>query len=185
MKAADILSKFSMEGVAIKSYCSASDDELLMVLDWRNDPEIRKFMFTTDEIKVSEHLEYARGLEGREDRFYFIVIREGTYIGSIAVTEADYRNKSTFLGIYARPDEAIKGAGQTLMHAICKIVFDAMEFHSLRLEVLESNERAIRFYEKFGFKTDGVLREVYSKQGIYENVLIMSMLEREYRGRYE
>jgi len=185
MKASDITQKFSMDGVVVKSYCQSNDDELMMVLNWRNDPDIRKYMFTTDEIQVEEHFAFARGLADREDRFYFIVLNDGVYLGSIAITEVDYRNSSAYLGIYARPDNVIKGAGQILMHSICKIVFDVMDLHSLRLEVLESNNRAVAFYEKFGFRTDGILREVYAKKGVYENVIIMSILQKEYRGLYD
>ena len=45
----------------------------------------------------------------------------------------------------------------------------------------ESNKRAIRFYEKFGFRREGVfLEHIREKDGTYENLVWMSILNREF-----
>lgn len=174
MKAVDIQKEFSMNGVSIRSYCSASEEELMMVLEWRNSPEIRRHMFTTEEILLEDHLAYSRELKDREDLFYFIVLFEGEPLGAVSITDIDYESRSTYLGIYARPDNPRKGAGTILMKVICRIVFDIMKFENLKLKVLETNERATGFYYKFGF----------NKIGEEDSVLEMEIKADRYREIY-
>lgn len=58
--------------------------------------------------------------------------------------------------------------------------FQVKKWHRIELRVLEYNHRAIRCYEKCGFK-DGVLRENAYIEGKYCSDIVMSILEREYK----
>jgi len=49
-------------------------------------------------------------------------------------------------------------------------------FKRIQLEVLRSNERAISFYEKLGFKIEGVKRKAVQRDdGSYDDTLIMAL----------
>jgi RimJ/RimL family protein N-acetyltransferase len=45
---------------------------------------------------------------------------------------------------------------------------------------MEDNERAIRMYEKVGFKVVGLLRETEFIDGAYKGLLIMDILRNEF-----
>jgi RimJ/RimL family protein N-acetyltransferase len=47
--------------------------------------------------------------------------------------------------------------------------------------VVADNERAIRSYEKVGFRQEGKLREAVFVDGSYRDLLLMSILGREYQ----
>lgn len=64
---------------------------------------------------------------------------------------------------------------------VLKHTFNVMRLHRVDLIVLEANKRAIRSYQKFGFRTEGVLRERALIQGQRQNDLIMAILSHEYR----
>lgn len=56
-----------------------------------------------------------------------------------------------------------------------------MNMHRVYLHVYDFNERAIRCYEKCGFKKEGLIREAVYKHGRYVNEYIMGILEEEFR----
>ncbi len=66
-----------------------------------------------------------------------------------------------------------KGFGRLAIIKIKLYCFEKLNCHRLWLDVLESNERARHLYQAEGFKDEGKL--------IDENLIIMSILENEYK----
>ena len=56
-----------------------------------------------------------------------------------------------------------------------------MKLHRVDLKVLDYNKRAIRCYEKCGFKIDGILRDSAFIEGSFHSDIIMSILEDEWK----
>ncbi|MFX1273374.1 MAG: GNAT family N-acetyltransferase, partial [Promethearchaeota archaeon] len=56
--------------------------------------------------------------------------------------------------------------------------------HSVYLWVEAFNNRAIRFYEKIGFKSQGRLREMGCRDGERHDVVIMDILKTDFLGKY-
>ena len=59
--------------------------------------------------------------------------------------------------------------------------FGSLNFHRLAIGVIDINERALRFYEKAGFRKEGVQRDGYYYNHKYHDFVMMSILEDEYR----
>ena len=59
--------------------------------------------------------------------------------------------------------------------------FNQLNLHRIFLTVLSFNARAIRAYEKVGFKKEGVFREHIYRDGKYHDVYYMGILENEWR----
>jgi len=55
-----------------------------------------------------------------------------------------------------------------------------MNLHRVDLKVLDYNKRAIRCYEKCGFKSDGILRDSAFIEGAFHSDVTMSILEDEW-----
>lgn len=67
------------------------------------------------------------------------------------------------------------GVGAELM----RIVLDKakeMGIERVELDVRADNERAVKFYKKFGFEVEGVKRKACKTDGVYANVLTMGLL---------
>jgi RimJ/RimL family protein N-acetyltransferase len=60
--------------------------------------------------------------------------------------------------------------------------FDTLNLHNITLTVQSDNARAIRCYEKVGFRVCGRCRESVFKNGGYVDTVYMDILENEYRG---
>jgi diamine N-acetyltransferase len=76
-----------------------------------------------------------------------------------------------------------KGYGRAALRLILARVFDDHEAHRLWLDVRTYNERALRLYASEGFVREGLLRECDRVGDHYESVIIMSILEDEFKQR--
>lgn len=75
-----------------------------------------------------------------------------------------------------------RGYGRTSVRFIKKYCFEVLKCHRLWLDVYTDNERAINLYNSEGFVQEGILRECKKHGDEYRSMVIMSMLEQEYRG---
>ena len=74
-----------------------------------------------------------------------------------------------------------KGYGRAAVRAIKRHAFDTLSAHRLWLDVKEQNTRARAVYEKEGFRYEGTLRECRKGPEGFASLVVMSVLEQEYR----
>jgi RimJ/RimL family protein N-acetyltransferase len=68
-----------------------------------------------------------------------------------------------------------------VLEAVLSNAFDELFAHRLWLDVFEHNARARHVYRSVGFVEEGVLRECVKQQERYASLVVMSILENEYR----
>lgn len=137
--------------IEIVNFTKLSLEEKKMVLEWRNHPQIRKWMFTNEIISLGDHLSYIESLGTREDRAYFLVKKSTQAIGVIDFTNIDRKSKRAELGTYSNPE--VKGVGNILMDAIINYAFSTLSIETLISQVYEENQSAIKLYKRYNFKT--------------------------------
>lgn len=113
-----------------------------MILEWRNHPDVRKWMYSKDIISYDEHIAFLNSLHSRKDEYYFLLKKDKQYIGVIDL-------KDEFLGIYANPN--MSRVGDVLLCAIIEFAFKTKKISSLKAEVYKNNIKAIKLYKRFGF----------------------------------
>jgi len=138
------------EIVELVNFIELSLEEKKRVLEWRNQPSIRQWMFNQEEISLTSHLNYIDSLPLKNDRSYFLVKQNTHEIGVIDFTNIDYKHKKTEFGIYSNP--ALKGVGKLLMEAIIDYAFNTLKVITLISEVFEDNIPAIKLYNRYLFK---------------------------------
>ena len=74
-----------------------------------------------------------------------------------------------------------RGYGSDAMRVLLRLAFDKLNLHRIWLHVYDYNPRAIASYEKCGFKREGVLREQRFYGGKHHDIVVMGILEDEYR----
>lgn len=83
---------------------------------------------------------------------YYAIINEGEMIGFIGLKRINAFTKNSTLGLVLNPDEVDKGYGSTALYEFLKIYFHELGFNKMVLDVASYNKRALRLYEKMGFK---------------------------------
>lgn len=71
------------------------------------------------------------------------------------------------------------GYGTDIMRTVARVAFDVMNLNRIELTVYDWNPRAIRVYEKVGFKHEGVLRDAMFRAGKWHNLVLMGLLRGE------
>jgi len=101
--------------------------------------------------------------------------------GLLGLYNIDYHNKNCEFGIYMDERISGKGIGSTATDLVLNYAFNQLNMHKVYLYVLERNNGARRCYLKVGFGEDAVIREHVYKDGMYQNVVLMSILKQEYK----
>jgi L-phenylalanine/L-methionine N-acetyltransferase len=81
------------------------------------------------------------------------------------------------IGMAVRDDWQGKGAGSALMQAAVDLADKWLNLTRLELEVYTDNEPAIWLYKKFGFITEGTLRQFAFRDGIFVDAYTMARLK--------
>jgi diamine N-acetyltransferase len=74
-----------------------------------------------------------------------------------------------------------QGIGKQLLTEVVGRAFDEHSAHRLFLDVFVTNDRARHVYQNFGFRKEGIMRDAIYRDGAYHSLVLMSLLETEYR----
>ncbi|MGC8557245.1 MAG: UDP-4-amino-4,6-dideoxy-N-acetyl-beta-L-altrosamine N-acetyltransferase [Fervidicoccus sp.] len=174
-------SNILIDDIELKNFVNLNENEIELVRIWRNHTDVRKWMYTDHEISKEEHLNFIENLKKDTKNFYYLLSKDQKYIGVISLSRLSVKNRNAYFGIYANPLEKVPNAGIILEKASLKLAFEVANLHTLKLEVVENNERALRFYKRMGFKEEGRLKEFVFKEGSWLDVIVMGITEEEYR----
>lgn len=136
-----------MKKVELINFVNLSLEEKKIILNWRNNPVIKQWMYTIKDIKLEEHLSFINSLVERKDKLYFLVKENNNSIGVIDFV--NITSNSLNMGIYVNP--ALKSKGSILLNEIVNYSFDVLKVKKIRAEVFSENIKAYNLYKKFGF----------------------------------
>ena len=75
------------------------------------------------------------------------------------------------------------GFGRAALRVAKKVAFDDLGAHRFWLDVKARNTRAKALYDGEGFVVEGTLRDSVKVQGVFDSLIVMSMLQPEFIGR--
>jgi UDP-4-amino-4,6-dideoxy-N-acetyl-beta-L-altrosamine N-acetyltransferase len=138
---------------------------------WRNDPDVRQFMYTTHEISAEEHERWFERQLELDDRIAWTILMDGDPVGAAFVSDVDRENRRAYWAFYlADARTRGRGVGSAVEVLVCNYAFDVLGLHKLCCEVLSFNAAVIAMHQKFGFQPQGVLREHYFRDGQWVDV---------------
>lgn len=108
----------------------------------------------------------------------FVAELDGEVVGELVIfTEKNIRLRHVVsFGIAVDIKHSGKGIGKQLILFCQDYAFQWLAAARLELEVFASNNSAIKLYEKLGFEIEGKKRSAALKNGVYQDVFIMSKL---------
>ena len=141
----------------------------------RNDPRVNKYLFTDAHISNEEQEKWYRRQQMDKKNLMFIAFADDP-VGYCQVKNIDYVNRTCELGFCIAPEYQDKGYGTILVKELIKHVTEKLNLHRLYLEVFADNEKAIRLYERCGFRNEGIVRDRIYKSGRFRDVMVMSFI---------
>ncbi len=157
-------------------------DDIPRFVKWLNDPQVREHLamyrpisFAQEEKWFERHAELDPA-----DHVYAIETQEGVHIGNTGLHAIDWKNRSAEFGILIGEKEYwSQGYGADATATLVGYAFGELNLHRVHLRVDADNPRAIRCYEKAGFRLEGTMRDAVFTEGRYKDQLLMSILRPE------
>ncbi|HWQ73536.1 MAG TPA: GNAT family protein [Desulfitobacteriaceae bacterium] len=160
------------------------EEDIEDIYNWYNDQEFNLWAsgaWPLNTLKSKEEL--ARKFIDQPDggHRYAILNEDRAVIGSIGFRDHNVPARSAVIYVNIGPREYWgKGYGTEALIIFVKYLFCQWNLHRLSLDTWDGNVRAIRAYEKAGFKIEGRQREAYYIQGEYHDAVLMGLLKREF-----
>jgi UDP-4-amino-4,6-dideoxy-N-acetyl-beta-L-altrosamine N-acetyltransferase len=156
---------------------TASD--LPLVLKWRNDESIRRYMFSTH---VISEVESARWFEreSADPRTHLLIFEQGGMSSGYVKLHMHGSGRTADWGFYASP-KTPRGTGKALGMCALDHAFHLLALHKVCGQALGFNSASIGLHDKLGFQREGVLRDQHFDGRSYHDVVCFGLLESEWR----
>ena len=167
---------------------SADDEAVEKYTEWMNDFEVTDYIGRSDQLTTfvgeKEWLEKTVKNDGNRN-FDIVDLDNDKLIGTVGLVHISQTDRSAVLGVFiGDKDYRSKGYGTEAINMLLEYGFKYLNLHSIRLDLLDVNERAHKCYLKCGFKDTGCDRETIFLNGKYYGKLHMDILENEFDGDY-
>jgi len=150
------------------------DDDVALIHAWQNDPEVWWLMDYERPFSMLDIADEER--RAREEGHPFIIEADGRPVGKIGLNRFRHRDRICGLYVFIGDRRAWgKGYGPDAIFALLDHAFQRIDLHRVELWSLADNPRALRAYERCGFREDARLPERSWKDGRWVDHVIMSV----------
>jgi RimJ/RimL family protein N-acetyltransferase len=146
---------------------------------WRNDSEVTKYLAQTSMARSEVDLWYA-SLDNH--RLAYSILAEEVVIGYVQL-DIDPANQKCEVGVIIGEKEYWgKGIGKDVAQQITALAFENFGLHRVLAVASELNPASIKIFLSAGYKREGRLRDGYYRDGQFHDLILLSILEEEWRG---
>lgn len=161
-----------------------TEGDLMMVLAWRNSPNVRAAMYHSHLISEDEHRAwFARIKDDCSSVWLIFENGDGSSCGVGYFTQINQAAGTALWGFYAAP-EAGKGTGTRLGEALLSYAFNELKLRKVNAEVISSNNISLKFHRKLGFNQEGRFSAEYFNGQSYEDIHRFAMNRRQWAELY-
>lgn len=157
--------------------------DMPIIVKWRNMPEIYEQFYEYEPLSVHQQTEWFKRLMTNEKEKLWMICNHGRPVGTVGLVNIDWRSKKCEWGRFFIGEKSSRGRGVGLVteRLVISYVFNYMNMNKLYCEVFVSNEKVVRLHKRHGFKEEGVFKEHVFKNGKYQDVVRLALLEKDYR----
>jgi RimJ/RimL family protein N-acetyltransferase len=147
-----------------------TQDDIPKINAWRNNPEVIDFLG-------------CGFLYSRDRNVRLSILIDDQFIGNAYLTSIHPTHRTAEFSIVISDKRYwSQGIGAEVTQRILHHAFQDLNLNRVYLYVLDDNDRAIKLYEKMGFRREGRLEEAVYKNGAYHCLLLMAVLKKHYNG---
>lgn len=156
-----------------------NETDLDRTWEWLHRPDINskigvRIPFTKDEQKA-----WFAKLAQDDNKIVFAVcqISDGSHIGNLSLDMIDRRHRNARFSIFiAEEGERGKGLGSEAMGLLEEYSSSVLGLHKIWCKTDAGDPRVIRFYEKLGYRQEGLLREHELKNGRFVDKVLLGKI---------
>lgn len=122
-------------------------------LKWKPYPDPLYYHYNRPPVsRIEKELWYMRKKENPDLVYLSVDNLKGDLIGFLSLYKIDKNYKTSWMGIYLGYEYIDKGYGTDALLTMMRYYFEEVDYEKMFLDVATLNKRAIRCYEKCGFK---------------------------------
>jgi UDP-4-amino-4,6-dideoxy-N-acetyl-beta-L-altrosamine N-acetyltransferase len=167
----------------LKPLDELSRDELLRVLAFRNQPCVRRNMYTSHVISEAEHFAWAERARVDDSIRFFAVLHQGRIIGATSFNAFSTRHRRAEWGAYLGREFQGRGLGSAMEIATLDHGFGQLDLEKITGELLSFNAHALEVHLRIGFVREGTLRRHICRDGEWFDVAVIGILREEWAAR--
>ncbi len=155
--------------------------------EWLNDLEVTKNLIISDrQINVQKEEEILNDMIKNGAQVFAIIDKEkDVLIGNCSLFKIDHPDRKAELGIFIGDKNYWdKGYGTEAIKLLLDYGFNILNLHNILLNVHSYNKRALKAYEKAGFKIIGRRRESLIMGGIKHDEIYLDILEDDFESPF-
>ena len=168
-----------VNALELRPIVSLTRNEQLDILAIRNQPELRRNMYTSHEIGEDEHFRWIDQLEGSDTTQFFAVFLNDKLIGAVSLNSISRENRRADWAFYLDVSAQGGGVGAALEFKFLDFAFETLS--KLNCEVIDFNDKVISLHKKFGFKEEGVRRRHIVRDGQSHDAVLLGITKEEWR----
>lgn len=117
---------------------------------------------------------------GTETPFAIILKQVNALVGSIGLKNIDHYNKSAEIGYWIGRTWWNKGIVTEAAQRLLKYGFEELGLNRIHGHFIPKNAASGKVMEKIGMRREGLLRQMVVKDGVFEDIVLYSILAEEY-----
>lgn len=161
-------------------------EDVEKITEWMNDFEITDYTGRSYQtMTLQNEKAYLEKEQDNKSVFAIIDLQTDEIIGNVGLHDINNINRTATLGIFiGNKDYRSKGYGTEAIKLILDFGFNYLNLNNIDLALMEFNKRALKCYEKCGFKEIGRRRKCKFINGRYYDSILMDILSEEFTKSY-
>ena len=178
------MSKAYLQGEKVYLRATDLEKDVQYHAAWQHDALYIRFMDSMPAVMYNKDRMkewYEKQITTHLSSFMIIRKEDEKPIGFVELSGYDWHSGNAWLGIgIGERENWGKGYGTEAMNLLLKMVFLEWTLHRVSLAVLGYNDRAVRSYEKVGFKKEGSIRGFIQREGQRWDMHMMGILREDW-----
>lgn len=168
--------------------CKIREDHLEMLMNWRMDPDITRYMNTDPKLTLEGQKKWYQGIQEEEQKrieersfFYWLLEVDEEPAGFVSLVDMDYTAKRIYTGVYVGNRE--KRSLRLIIDIqwnLYRYAFEHLEMNKVCEEVFAENKAVNRILDLCGSTREGILRQHVYKNGKYYDMVTRGILKEEW-----
>lgn len=168
--------------IFFKPVFQCTQDQLVKMLEIRNEFNIRNNMFNSKIIQLDEHIAWSKKIKVDKKDFYFAVIKNEKIIGGLGFKYFN-DNKSFDWSFHISSKETTPGVGAVLEYKSLEFIFTKYKPRILNCYVLKTNKKVFNLHKKFGFSETKIKSDFKYNYNDIENVSKLCITKNKWKQR--
>jgi len=161
-------------------YRNMRAEDLPMVRNWRNAPQIKKYFFSQNKISAIEHEEWFYRNCNEPSHHLMVFEQDELPLGFLQLICYQQEAKNYEWGFYIAPTYLGQGHGKTLVKKALEFAFITLGAEKVKGKVLEGNSISEKIHKVLGFKQEGYLRNECVINQQLKNIFYYGLLKSEW-----